>query len=648
MRRALLIFDEDIDTADLLKKDGIRAIGRVDLFPLTSRWDVIHKVEDIFRFRGGGTEVRSLGSAGLIDREVDVIREKVVKWSADLGNYRVSNRSLKEWFLLPGDEVSAWHFSLLAEKNTLKTDAFFRLAQLQAADKVISGDRYDLCIFSVSGKSFSLAVRMLLERHSVKILSISSSPPEKRSVKGSVKSFMDRPGVFGILLKVLICLSIRISRAVRTRLELGPAEKRIEIPDDPVLFVSYFPAVDKKAAEKGVLKNRYAVPLQEKLFRMKKRVVWIWMYVFIDGNTFGDALKFVDKFTGKGERNFLLDEFMSVGLLFRVLTLWAHQIRVFLKIRKILPEEALYTGLTVPEGRILMSDLMADSFAGWTALEGILFFELYKKVFSLFSSSASCVYYSEMHAWEKALNAAKRLKAPSIKTTGFLHGSGVRNMFHFFYHPNEVLQEGPLFLPLPDVLACNGDIPLDRVADCGYPGARKVESVRWLYINRYLDRLGPSKKKDVLLVAGSIDRKETKALISCFHEAFPEPEGFEVWVKGHPSLPFEVILKEMGDGIAGSGYQIKHGPIDKLLDPARIVIVGSSTVALEALAAGCKVIIPVFSDSMFISLLAGFEKYYLKASSPSELRAAVKRFMEQDGESDFNDTRDFITRFWCL
>ena len=78
------------------------------------------------------------------------------------------------------------------------------------------------------------------------------------------------------------------------------------------------------------------------------------------------------------------------------------------------------------------------------------------------------------------------------------------------------------------------------------------------------------------------------------------------------------------------------------------MLITYSTVALEALAAGCKVIIPVFSDSMFMSPLGGFEEHYSKVDNPAELKTAVDRYIGHTKDEGFSDAKDFVFKYWCL
>ena len=646
----LIIFDKDIDINSLHKELSKLSPNNIDLFPLTSNWRLICNLKDVTHslFRDG-VETNLIESEEVINREVDFIREKVAKWSADLGNTRIDGKTIKEWFLLPGDEASTWWFSLLSEKNTSKTNVFFRLAQIQAVDRIISSFAYDSCLVSVSEKTLLSSIEKICERNSLAKLHLNSLK-RKKSIKGKIKSYFNREATFYLALKATFHLVIRISRSIRAKLAMGWKKERIRIDDNSILFVSYFPAVDKESARKGILRNKYAIPLQKKLSDMGKKIIWIWMYELIDGHSYSDALTLAKKFKKNGEANFFLEEYMSLKTSFRVLRLWLRQIRVFLKLIKLIPEKALYGNLSIPEGALFIKNLMIRSFVGWTGLAGILFFEMYKEVFSLFSYPSHCIYYLEMHAWEKAMNAAKRLKAPQIKSIGFQHGAIYRNDFYYLIHPSEIIQdEKSLSLPLPDILACNGDIPLHLMSYCKYPNITKLEAVRHLYLTDYLNNFDFSKKQDIVLIAGSTNMEGTKAIISLFYEALPKPKGFKVWLKGHPTLPVETILRELSIDLQNCSYIIKHDPIETLLEPAKILITGSSTVAVEGVAGGCQVITPIFSDHMFLNPLDGYEEFYTRIHNPQELSACVHQIIQGNGkQQDFRKAREFISQYWCL
>jgi len=257
---------------------------------------------------------------------------------------------------------------------------------------------------------------------------------------------------------------------------------------------------------------------------------------------------------------------------------------------------------------------------------------------------------AQMHAWEKALNAAKGVAAGDVVVVGFQHTTLPKNVFHYFHDPGETTSAGaPSDLPLPDLLACNGDIPLGLMEKQRYPNLVKVEAVRQLYLS---GRLGGARKEadlePALLVAGSIDRDETRALVGLAATALDgAPPRFKVWLKGHPALPMEEVCASLGLDPGRLGFEIKDGPVDGLIEGATAVMAGASTVALEALALAREIIVPVLSDQMFMSPLAGFESLYHRVYSPEDLARALRNIFDARHRRNLNPEW-FITRYWNL
>jgi surface carbohydrate biosynthesis protein (TIGR04326 family) len=648
VKKLLIIFDENIDIDEYNNK--IVAADEIDIMPLTSRPDLVTRVEEICRRNFPQAGIRLLESAKLINREVDEIRKNISRWAADLGNYKIRGSSVKEWFLTPQKEVSTWWFSLVSEKNTLKTDAFFRISQLQAIDRIISSRSYGLCIFSVQDKHFAHSAKILFHRYSTDVYFISSLR-FKRSLKSRLTSYVHAGNSFGLVLGSLILLANFLIKTIKAKFVMGSLKSRIRPNEKSVLFVSYFPAVDKELAKKGILKNEYAAFLQEKIGEMGEKIIWIWIYVYLGRWSYDEALKLAKRYADRGESNFMLEEFFSSDALANTAYIWFRQMCIYLKLRKLIPDMAMYEKFSIPESAAYMKRLMAESFIGPTSLEGIYYFELFKKILSLFPQASPCIYYAEMHAWEKGLNAANKLMTKKVKTIGFQHTNVAPNYFHYFHHENELMDDGKATaLPLPDILACNGDIPFGMMKRQGYRNLVVVEAVRQLYLCDYMGISRNNKKENhILLVAGSYDPEETRLLLSLLHRAFPlVPQRMKIWVKGHPSAPVENDFDFLQIDYKRCGYQIKHDPIYRLLKEVGMVLVGFSNVALEALAFGCEVFIPVFSERMFISPLGGFERYYRKIYNAEELKEGVYDLGKNDRLGIENIDDNFIESYWCL
>ncbi|KHE94091.1 MAG: hypothetical protein K8F52_13410 [Candidatus Scalindua rubra] len=650
MSKAILLFDEHININEL---KNINKSEEVDIFPLTSNWSVINAVRNICTSEMcvDDSAINLLDSARLINDEVDKIRTRVSEWSSNLGDCKVWDKSIKEWFLTPKGEITTWWFSLLSEKNTLKTDVFFRIAQVQAFEELLKYKDYDVCRLSIKERRFKKVVKNICKIHSVQVKISNSIVTAPHISKELIRKSLDRIGFCGDVVYSLVWIVDYVIKGFKAKKIMGSLANR-SIKKNSILVVSYFPAVDKKASEKGSLRNKYFIPLQDKLAKKNKPITWLFMYVPIDGYSYSDALRLGRKLANNGEVLFFLEELLSVRTILYSIFVWLNQIYKYLILTVMLNPRFLINGLTDSESMILLYALWRRSFVGETGIRGIVYFELYKRAFNSLKTVSHCIYLAEMHAWENALNAANELRSQKVKTIGFQHTSVPRNFFHYFHHDEEMKDDRKeIKFPLPDVLACNGDISYHLMAKQGYPNLKKVEAIRQLYLNKYLSNSNVKigNKVPILLVACSFDRNETILLISLLNEAFPGKRNFKIWLKGHPAQPVDEILRVLDIDDQKCGYEIKDSPVDILLNDATIVMAGSTIVALEALAVGCKVVLPVFSDYMFMSPLNGHDKYYTKIYDPDGLRHSVQTLLEKDVEEALiTSSKQFISSYWYL
>lgn len=418
-----------------------------------------------------------------------------------------------------------------------------------------------------------------------------------------------------------------------------------------VIFVTYFPLVEKEAASMGNFRNKMAGALQEMLTKTGKQVVWICIYVPYDGYSYADAAKMVRRFRKHGEKIYLLQEFTTFGVASRALYNWVKKVVAYLRLRSYLTPEMLTGKIAVPEAASLVRKMFDKSFAGWVGMAGLIFLEQFGKVFRYIRDARYCIYYSEMHEWEKALNSACRRENPLIKTVAFQHTNVTSNFFHYLCTPEDFSASySPYPMPMPDIFACNGTYPLRYMEKNGIR-AVMVEAVRQLHLRDYLDELssGMRNKQDVILFAGTIDPLETKAILTFLIGAKLPTSEVQVWLKGHPSYPIEQALNELGINVEELHWNIRREAIEELLKVAKFVVVGSSTVALEALVYQCRVFVPILPECMCMSPLSGFaDGQYVRVTNPKDLKDMILESM-REGQHPFPvNTGNIIEAYWCL
>jgi surface carbohydrate biosynthesis protein (TIGR04326 family) len=655
----VIVFDESVSEAALERALRRQSGSKIALFPLTSQWRVIQMADCLCRRQVGNPgDVTMLDAAAFIDEEVDAIRRRVAKWSADLGRATIGGRRLCEWLFLGKEGVSTWWFSGLAEKNTMKTNTFFQMAQLHGFEAAVRSGCYRQCIVAHGNIRLRRGFSRVAKRCGVAVLSIRGN--RRIPGSGNLKSIwtigkslvraVSASGWVGALaagagVLARSCWRSHLARAAVRRVETETVEH------DSILLVTYFPNVERPAADQGVFRNRMTGSLQDALPGGK--TTWICLYIPYEDISYKDAVQLAAVFRCNGLSIHMLEEFTTVAGIARVMYYWLRNSFVYLSLRSRL-RQRVWQGISIPESASLLTVLLDDSFLGSTAISSLIFLEWFKQIFVRWHGAKYCLYWLEMCAWEKALNAAGERYGSATKRIGFQHTHVTRNHFNYIWDPSETDGEFPAStLPLPNIIACNGDIPLNYLRQWGVKHLRKVEAVRHLYLKTILEQESEETERAasgrVLLLAGSIIAEETSALLSFLHSAFPDGTDFHVWLKGHPACPVGPLLERLPGGLKGHhGWEIRDEPVAKLLPASRIVLVGGSSVAVDALAHKCAVVVPVLAECMFMTPLAGFEEYYFRCTGPGQFRAFVENLMAGNESPARHSAAPLVQQFWCL
>ena len=644
----ILVFDDSIN----IEKIGDHFIGdqnRVIICPLSANFSLLNCIKE--KLVAAGQQVEIVNIANLLDDEVKLMRSRFTEWSAGIGNIRVGRKKrLIDAFKLPGHQVSTWWFGLLSEKNPFKTDAFYQIALVNALKKIFRSSRYDACSISVDNDDLCYAIARVAEHEgiSLKVLRPRDRGSNNRLNWRYLRGTLQKMGIVGMFLLGFTAWLEVIIRAVSARRIMGDRSKRM--PSFPsLLFVSYFPAVDQEHLKNGKFRNRYTATLQDKLTDMNMVVTWVMICASIDGYSYHDAVRLAKRFARGGEKLFIIEEFLTIKDAMAILWMWLRQAVLSIYLLGFTDTPA-YEGIVGEESRLIFRKLWHSSFCGEIAVEGIIFYYLFRRIFSELSAVDYCIYLCEMHAWEKALNAGKENSKSDVKTIGFQYAAVSRNYLNYFYHRSETIRShDPLQMPLPDILACNGKLNQSLFESNDYPCVRGVEAVRQMYLKNIISLPVPSRPaKPILLVAGSIDQKESTALISLVHGAYPHADDIDIWFKGHPVMPFEGLFEKEKIDKTKTGYFICHDNIADCLKKAWAVLVPTSTVAIEALAFGCEVIVPVFPNSILMNPLADYELFYQRVTTPEELKDVLDKIAERGFPADMEARRAFIEDYFFL
>lgn len=638
--KGLFIYDSSVvpKNANLsfLDSDDI-----VYLFPLTSKFYLTAAITD--RIKSKGCALEMVSTAQMINSAAENVRDRYIKFVAELpGKIKYKGKNLKEIFAIDR-HVTLWWFSLIAEKNTYKSDSFNRLAQLEAIINLIKEQKIKKIIYCCKSNKLEEALLKYASENSVRFesLSINRMCNLRKYILKFKKIIYLRHILF--LLHFAAGLFLRVWKIKRN---MDGLKRSLRSDDNKLLIITPYPNIDITLAQKGVFENRFYPYLQEILEKRGRDIVWSLMYVENNSISFKESLKCAQKFIKSGYAIFFPEEFNSIGIQIGALITMLKNGLKFLRIEKCISGAHIFNDYNFYS---LFRDDWYSSFTGRTGYEGILYYKMFKSLLNKVKAK-KCLYLCEMHAWEKALIFAKNKTALPISLYGYQHAVVPRMILNYFNFPSEISDTNSYAIPLPEKIICNGQLPYQYMRDSGWPKEKLsiVEAIRYNFLKKPVKL---NRKKNVVLVAFSISPEESSSILNVACESLIGLKNIEVWIKSHPFLQIKKVFELAGLSENANSFQIKNELIGNLLSDARIVITGESSVCVEALIYGCNVLLINTPDWINMSPLKGIKSEIIKTvNSPKELRKAViDIFKEEYNFEDYaKEGRGIVSGFFCL
>lgn len=219
------------------------------------------------------------------------------------------------------------------------------------------------------------------------------------------------------------------------------------------------------------------------------------------------------------------------------------------------------------------------------AADALLMVALVQRWASVGANVARVIYLYENQPWERALCWQMRRSMPDAKIVGYQFGRAPRLLLNWHLAPGEKKEA-----PLPD-----------RVVTGGEYGARQLRSAcdrsAWIKVGgtlqmRNLSALRSQASKTPaptnpisVLVTPSYGLEESAELVDIAGRLFDENENILVVVKCHPLMPFDRVASLLSQPLPGH-VEVSDEPTTDLMRKSSVILYTSSTICVEALAAG--------------------------------------------------------------
>jgi len=640
----LIIFDSSVDPY-AIENMPLKSGECVFLFPLTSFDRLVREVADAVISKMGKGAVEIIQTACVVNDAAERVREAYIKFIADLSVHKIQKgRNLRETFAID-NETSLWWFSLVAEKNTVKTDSFLRMAQLDAVDQTVKNKNIDRIFVGCQSGKLINALRSYAITKNIVCRTLKT---KKKSDIGSCIRTSKKMLYVKHLIQLIMYASSFFLRTWKIRRRLSKL-KRNPLDDDCIMIITYYPSFDLPSAEQGLFKNKHYPGIREALEAKNKNVVWVCLSVENNAISFDKSIFYAELFIEKGERIYFIEEFISYLSILKAIMIVLRGGIIFKTLEKDIASFHTFEDYNIYD---LFEDDWYSSFVGYTGFSGTVYYLGFRDLL-LRGMTKRVLYCCEMHAWEKALISARNATKKNVQLFAYQHAAIPRMLLNYFNDPSEIKCEALFPLPKPDKVICNGMVTYQYLRDCQWPEAKLsvAEAIRFSYLSDRV-RQSVTREKDTVLIILSINAGSSNALLQMCCSAMEDIKGLEVWIKPHPFADKDDIGAFLEKTARRDNYIIKMEPVEKLLRNVAIVVVDESSIALEALAFGCAVVTVNMSETLNMSPLRNVKAHMIRTvNSVGELKETVNGLLKNrtyDSEDGQREAGEIVKQYFHL
>lgn len=632
----LYVFDDSVD----LRRDfpALPQNSQVFLCPLTTHQECIDLIEKRWQAQGPGL-IKRVGYLHHFDAKAFEKKEEFVRFiSAFASAPRFQKKNLKEYFKCPAKNFSLWWLSLVAERNPLKSNSYTQLISL-------------------------LTILDLREQYHCQELwlDIDNPPLAQTILNNQTADFICRnlkttliipEGLYGLLhfLKGLWRYTVLVFKSLVIRMHIRNSPvRRANLQKSRYLLVTYFPFIEEAALKRKEFINKFYGPLQRSLEeKYRGQISWLAISVKVDEFRFWKSVRL-----GKGINDFSPNLFFyqeSASLRAFGKALWQY---FFIAFRFLRLAAVLRKSFRFPGRDLILWPLFRkewySSFCGTRLAEGLNYYHCFSSFLKRLPPKTNVLYFAEMQAWEKALNAAAQ-ERKDLKIIGFQHAS--ISWLHLMYFNDRQDLEGDDYIqkmPKPHFLACVGDLALKLFRGSGWNDKRTfvLGPVRFQHFRHHLaNRIEWDKRENEIVVALSISPFEAKEILDYVYFAAKALKGRKVLIKEHPFCPLGRVRKFLNGRFNSSLFEFVQTPLSELLRRTKVLIVTESSAAIEGISCHCRVVVPKLTCAVDLSPLTRVSDLPIFVHSPAELAGVIGEMLHRPPPADYYERcRDFIEHY---
>lgn len=573
---------------------------------------------------------KSISIPRLVEENSVILKARYLAWVHDLGeaNYN-GKRVIDHLKLRPG--FSFWWMTLFAEKCNYETSP-----QITNAIRFLAFDMFcrDNTFVSVHLTSDCRALaecfqNWCLEREIPFFWDIQ---PLKNS------SFSIPRRVYHALPNAMQAL-VNLGRHIWTcRALQGVGVDEWKQSTGEITFFSYLAHLIPDNERLGSFRSRFWTTLPDELSKNGCKTNWLHIYCADSSHpTAGHAKVKIEKFNrvSRGDQvHTSLESFLSASVVFKTLKDWFS----ILSFAKSLEQ----TISSVDSEGVCLWPLYKkewySSIIGPSSIKRILDLNLFEIATQGLTRQRIGVYLYEQQAWELALIQSWKRERHGV-LVGCQHATMLYWDLRYYHDPRNYLTLANNELPMPNLVAINGEDAMGKALDAGYPATNliKVEALRYLYLEVSKGRKNVAGFKSTsalrLLVLGDYSEVITKRQMDLLIESLTSVSiEIVITVKPHPVHSFDPA------NYPNISLELTTEPLEKLLINFDVAYVSPATsAAVDAYCFGLPVITMLDPKTLNLNALRNCAGVFF-VSTPIELSEAINVIKAGNNENfEVND-----------
>ncbi len=472
----------------------------------------------------------------LIEESADGLRSRYLAWVYELGEIRINDCSLIDHLQMRSG-FSYWWMTLLVEKcNYEKSPQIDDAIRFFAFTDWVADNKLNQLTLITANQPLAECLRMWCQKMGV-------SFKWQRLPKPVVQlSWLRRAYV---ALPLVMQSWVWLVKYLLNHWSLrGVGLQAWRQTTGSITFVSYLFNLVPEAANVGRYESRYWGPLPEVLQGKGYTINWLHLYVKDEllprANKAADLIQTFNT-AGRGmEIHATLDTFLSLRVMYQAL---ADSLLLAWKGKRL----KRFIAKTASQSRLDLWPLFAEDWRestyGATAMSNVLHRSLFEAAMKVLPKQQLGCYLQENQGWEFAL-----IQHWKRSNQGCLIGvphSMVRFWdLRYFFDSRSYGQKENNQMPLPDLVAVNGDVGKETYLTGGYPSNSlvEVEALRYLHLDyanvRPVSESRGTGKGWRLLVLGDYLARNTRLQMRLLAQGAAHlPPGTVIIVKPHPACP---------------------------------------------------------------------------------------------------------------